>query len=155
MGTAAVENAKKDFKKQFVKVTLKRNETKVAEQERSMLLKKTKKMKARVKQLANMAKHPTKIVKTDLVNSKGKVVQETVSKPGDKRAATTKKGDSKKDSKKANSPEKKKNSKKKKKEEKKGKKKTGAKKADSADKQKGGKKKKGAKKADKADKQKR
>jgi len=150
--TAAVENAKKDFKKQFVKVTLKRNETKVAEQERSMLLKKTKKMKARVKQLANMAKHPTKIVKTDVVNSKGKVVQETVSKPGDKSAATTKKGDSKKDSKKANSPEKKKNSKKKEKEEKKGKK--GAKKADSADKQKGGKKKKAAKKADKADKKK-
>merc|ERR1712100_874514 len=150
--TAAVENAKKDFKKQFVKVTLKRNETKVAEQERSMLLKKTKKMKARVKQLANMAKHPTKIVKTDLVNSKGKVVQETVSKPGDKSAATWEKGDSKKDSKKANSPEKKKNSKKKKKEEKKGTKKKGAKKADKADKKKGGKKKKGAKKADKADK---
>merc|ERR1712196_96088 len=157
--TAAVENAKKDFEKQFVKVTLKRNETKVAEHERSMLLKKTKKMKARVKQLAKMAKHPTKIVKTDLVNSKGKVVQETVSKPGDKSAATTKKGDSKKDSKKANSPEKKKNSKKKKKEEKKGSKKKGAKKADSADKQKGGKKtkkkkKEGAKKADKADKKK-
>merc|ERR1719218_497419 len=133
--TAAMRNAKKDFKKQFEKVILKKNETKVAEKERSMLLKKTKKMKARVKKLANMAKHPTKIVKTDVVNSKGKVVQETVIKPGDKNVATTKKGDSKKDSKKANSPEKKKNSKKKK-----GTKKKGAKKADSADKQKGGKK---------------
>jgi len=89
---AAMRDAKKDFKKQYKKVALKRNETKVEEKEHSMLLKKTKKMKARIKQLSKMAKHPSKIVKTDLVNSKGKIVKETVSKPSDMKQSAAKKG---------------------------------------------------------------